>query len=134
MIKDIDFPEVKGVTVAVTRRKNKLNNFEWGAYIINMNDHPLENVLISSKGYGEKEGEKQATSILRHMFEQIDDNGARLIEPMDPDIFHLYNEYFVSYYVGRKLYDKRFIFVPESIVENNIRMIEEISMEGVLHS
>jgi hypothetical protein len=57
-----------------------------------------------------------------------------LIEPIDPAVFHLNNEYWVSYYVGRQIFDKRFVFVPDTICEGNISFIKELEMEGVLHS
>jgi len=134
MIKDIDFPTVEGVRIAIARRPNETNELEWGVYIINDNDFQLDNVLISSKGYGEKEGEKQRTSILRHMFERINGHTSKLVELIDPAVFHLYNEYLVSYYAEGRLFDKKFIFVPDSITEENMQHINKLELEGVLHS
>lgn len=131
MIDDIDFPEVKNVTIAVVKE-----NLEeaWKVYLINKNQYPIENTLVSSKGYGEKEGEKQKTSVLRHFLQTVPAQETALIESIDPAVFHLNNEYWVSYYVGNKIYDKRFIFVPESICEDNLTFIKELEKEGILHS
>ncbi|HMQ00750.1 MAG TPA: hypothetical protein PKC24_13300, partial [Cyclobacteriaceae bacterium] len=60
--------------------------------------------------------------------------GTMLIEPIDPALFHLNNEYWVSYYLQGKLFDKRFVFVPETICEENLTFIKELELEGVLHS
>jgi hypothetical protein len=46
----------------------------------------------------------------------------------------LNNEYWVSYYIGSQIFDKRFVFVPDTICEENISFIKELEMEGVLHS
>ncbi len=81
-----------------------------------------------------KDGEKQRTSTLRHFLETVPGNSAALIEPIDPAIFHLNNEYWVSYYIGRQIFDKKFVFVPDAIREENISFIKELDMEGVLHS
>lgn len=132
MITNIEFPEVKNVTVAVVRED--VDDNPWKVYLINKNKFPIENTLVSSKGYGEKEGENQKTSVLRHFLETVPANGAALIEPIDPSVFHLNNEYWVSYYVGREIYDKRFVFVPETICEDNLTYIKELEKEGVLHS
>ncbi|HNP93983.1 MAG TPA: hypothetical protein PKJ63_00095 [Cyclobacteriaceae bacterium] len=132
MINDIEFPEVKNVTVAIVKDETEDN--PWKVYLINKNQFPIENTLVSSKGYGEKEGEKQKTSVLRHFLETVPANGSVLIEPIDPAVFHLNNEYWVSYYVGREIYDKRFVFVPDTIHENNLTFIKELDREGVLHS
>jgi hypothetical protein len=134
MIKDIQIPEVKNVTLAIACKKNIGESDEWIVYLINNNDHPIENTLVASKGYGEKDGEQQRTSILRHFLETVPANSIALIEPIDPGVFHLNNEYWVSYYVGNQIFDKRFVFVPDTIHENNMSFIRELDMEGVLHS
>jgi hypothetical protein len=134
MIKDIVVPEVKNVTLAVAREPGEDSAGEWRVYLINNNEFPLENTLVASKGYGEKDGEKQNTSILRHFLETVPPHSTALIEPIDPAVFHLNNEYWVSYYIGSQIYDKRFVFVPDTICEANMSFIKELDREGVLHS
>lgn len=134
MIKDIKIPEVKNVTLAIARIKNPGERDDWKVYLINNNDHPIDNTLVASKGYGEKDGEPQQTSVLRHFLETVPAHSIALVEPIDPALFHLNNEYWVSYYVGRQIFDKRFVFVPDAIREENISFIRELDMEGVLHS
>ena len=134
MIKDIIIPEVKNVTLAVARRSMEEGTAEWKVYLINNNEDALENTLVASKGYGEKDGEKQNTSILRHFLERVEPHSTALVEPIDPAVFHLNNEYWVSYYIDRQIYDKRFVFVPDSIRDENMTFIPELDMHGVLHS
>jgi hypothetical protein len=134
MIKDINIPEVKNVTLAVARVSKDEAQPDWKVYLINNNSFAIENTLVSSKGYGEKDGEQQKTSVLRHFLETVPANSAVLVEPIDPALFHLNNEYWVSYYIGRQVFDKRFVFVPDAIREENISFIKELDMEGVLHS
>ena len=134
MIKDIKIPEVKNVTLAVARVQNIGESDEWKVYLINNNEHPIENTLVSSKGYGVQDGEQQKTSILRHYLATIDAHAAVLIEPIDAGVFHLNNEYWVSYYIGSQIFDKRFVFVPDTINEANLIFIKELEMNGVLHS
>jgi len=134
MKKDIEIPEVKNVTLAVTREKNMLNQSEWKVYLINKNSFPIENTLVASSGYGQKEGETQRTSTLRHFLETVPANETVMVEPLDEKLFHLNNEYWVSYYIGTQIYDRRFVFVPDSICEANLTFIKELDKEGVLHS
>ena len=134
MIKDIHLPVVKNVTLAVVREQNNLLQSEWKVYIINNNDVPIENTLVASTGYGEKDGEQQRTSTLRHFLQTVPANGSALVEPIDSNVFHLNNEYWVSYYIGLKLFDKRFVFVPDSICEENLTFIKELQRDGILHS
>ncbi len=134
MKKDIEIPEVKNVTLAVARKKTIGESDEWRVYLINNNEIALENTLVASKGYGDKDGEQQNTSTLRHFLDTVPANSVALIEPIDPGVFHLNNEYWVSYYLENKMHDKRFVFVPDTICEDNITFIKELEMEGVRHS
>ena len=105
----------------------------WKVFIINRNKKKLENVMITSRGYGETKTEKQETSTLRHMIPYLDPGMYALIEPIDDAVFHLNNEYWVSYFIDGQVYDKKFIFVPDSIIEENLSFIEELEMKGILH-
>ncbi|MBL7875450.1 MAG: hypothetical protein JNL53_07280 [Cyclobacteriaceae bacterium] len=134
MKRDIEIPKVKNVTLAVVRKINILNQDEWAVHLINTNSFALENTLVASTGYGEKEGETQRTSTLRHFLETVPANSSVLVEPIDSRVFHLTNEYWVSYYVGDKIYDRKFVFVPDTISEANLTFIKELESEGVLHS
>jgi len=134
MIKDIKIPEVKNVTLAVARKKTIGEGDEWFVYLINNNDHAIDNTLVASKGYGEKDGEQQKTSVLRHFLETVNPHSVALVEPIDPKVFHLANEYWVSYYIDKQIFDKRFVFVPDSICEENLSFVKELDMEAVLHS
>ena len=134
MIKDIVIPEVRNVTLAVARISSSGPEHEWKVYLINNNDFELENTLVASKGYGDVDGQKQNTSILRHFLETVPPHSPALIEPIDPAVFHLNNEYWVSYYIGNQIHDKRMVFLPDTICEENLSFIKELGMEGVLHS
>lgn len=134
MKKDIEIPEVRNVTIAVAREKTLFETYDWKVFLINNNGFQLENTLVSSTGYGEKDGKRQKTSTLRHFLETVPAKGTALVEPIDENVFHLNNEYWVSYYVGGQIYDKKFVFVPETINEENLIYIKELEMEGILHS
>ena len=134
MRKDIEMPEVKNVTIAIAREKTLFNTYDWKVYLINNNSFPIENTLVSSVGYGEREGKKQKTSTLRHFLETVPARSTMLVEPIDEKLFHLTNEYWVSYYIGTQIYDKKFVFVPETLREDNLTFIKELELEGVLHS
>ena len=117
MISDIKIPEVKNVTLAIARKKALVGADEWFVYIINNNPHPIDNTLVASHGYGEKEGEKQRTSTLRHFLDIVPPNSAIMVEPIDASVFHLNNEYWVSYYIDKQIFDKKFVFVPDTICQ-----------------
>jgi hypothetical protein len=132
MIKDIPENIVKDIAIAVALERENIRDKIWYVYLINLKNEPIENVLVTSKGYGEKDGEQIKTSTLRHMFPIVKDNGYVLIEPIDEATFGLNNEYWLSYYVGKDIYDKKFIFLPESIVDSNFIKLPILNKPGVM--
>ena len=132
MIKDLPSNVVKDIAVAVALEGENAESKVWYVYLINLKNVPLENVLVTSKGYGEKDGEQVKTSTLRHSFPLIDANSYKLIEPIDEQTFGLNNEYWLSYYIGREIYDKKFIFLPESIVDDNFIKLPVVNKPGVM--
>jgi hypothetical protein len=134
MIKDIEIPTVVNVTIAIARKQVLGESNEWLVYLVNRNDFPIENTLVASNGYGEINGQRQKTSILRHYLQTVPAQKTAFIEPILENVFHLNNEYWVSYYIGNKIYDKRFLFVPDTICEANLIFIKELEMEAILHS
>lgn len=133
MIKDIDFHPVTGLKLAIA--KEEVNgSAEWGVYIINLNLIELNTVMITSKGYGILDGEEKKTSTLRHMIQELGAQSIAKIEPIDPALFALTNEFWVSYYILDQIFDKKFIFLPGSMDSNNIIDIAELGLQGVLHS
>lgn len=133
MKKDINFLPVEGVQIVIARKKNSPENYEWHVYLINQNDVPITTVFVTSKGYGLKNEEEQKTSTLRHFFVEVLPGGHEIVESIMPDVFHLNNEYWVSYFIGEQIFDKKFIFVPDSIVEKNLVTIPALGLEGILH-
>jgi hypothetical protein len=133
MKKDIDFQQVTGVKIAIAMEE-KSTGTEWAVYLINLNLIELHTVMITSRGYGELHGESKKTSTLRHMIEELGPQAVAKVESIDPSLFALTNEFWVSYYILDQIFDKKFIFTSGSFDSGLIQMIPEIGLEGVLHS
>lgn len=132
MKKDIDFHPVTGVKLAIAKEMVS-GNEEWSVYIINLNLIELHTVMITSKGYGDINGEEKKTSVLRHMIQELGAESVAKVEPIDPAVFVMNNEFWVSYYILDQIFDKKFIFTEGSMDPSNVRMIPELGLEGVLH-
>jgi hypothetical protein len=132
MKEDIIHPEVKDIAVAIVKEKNEEGEEVWNSYLINMKAVKLEGVLVSSKGYGEIDGEKRETSVLRHFLDEVPRRSIRKIEPIIEEVFGMFNEYWVSFYIDKMMYDKKYIFVPESINEENFTEIPFLGKRGVM--
>ena len=132
MLKDIIEPAFDGVGVAVVYEKNEDGHFVWNVYLINFNNEIITGVLVSSKGYGTINNEEIKTSVLRHMLNEIDSLDYGKIEPINEDLFVLNNEYWVSFYLDGNLYDRKFVFVANTIEKNRLAHINVIDKKGIL--
>ena len=127
-------PKVENVGVAVIQSINEENEKEYTVYLISLRDDIMEGIIVASTGYGENTvtGEKIKTSTLRHGIEVLLPNEIAKIEPIMPDVFGLSNEYWVSFWVEDVLYDKRFVFPAESLIEENFKYLDVFKRKGVL--
>jgi hypothetical protein len=127
-------PKVENVGVAVIQSINEENEKEYTVYLISLRDDIMEGIIVASTGYGENTttGEKIKTSTLRHGIEVLLPNEIAKIEPIMPEVFGLSNEYWVSFWVEEVLYDKRFVFPAESLIEENFKFLDAFKRKGVL--
>jgi hypothetical protein len=127
-------PKVENVGVAVIQSINEEKEKEYTVYLISLRNDIMEGIIVSSTGYGENTttGEKIKTSTLRHGIEVLLPNEIAKIEPIMPDVFGLSNEYWVSFWVEDVLYDKRFVFPAESLIEENFKFLDAFKRKGVL--
>ena len=130
MKSDLKIPVVKGVEVVALKRND--DEQLWDIVVINRNSYPLENVLIASKGYGDIDGEKQETSILRHRIENLPPNSYAKIEPIQKEVFHLTNEYWVSYFFNSQMYDRKYLFPSDSIQSEKALKIHGFDFIGIV--
>ena len=129
-----DLPEniVENIAIAIVMESATPEAKLWKVYLINLKNDAIETVLVSSKGYGEKNGENIKTSILRHSIGNVPAKSFAEIELIDEQVFGLTNEYWLSYYIGSQIFDKKFIFVPESIVDSNMTRGPLLNKAGVM--
>ena len=132
MIKDIPELIVENVAIAVVREKNELDETVWNSYLINLKDQKIEGVLVTSTGYGELNKEKVKTSTLRHFLDEVEPMSFVKIEPIIEEVFGINNEYWLSFYLNKLMYDKRYVFLAESITEANFTTIPLINKKGVM--
>lgn len=132
MLKDIEEPAFDGVGVAVVYETNDEGEKVWNVYLINFNNALIDGVLVSSKGYGVINNEEIKTSQLRHFLDTVDALDYAKIEPIQEEVFVLNNEYWVSFYLDGKMYDRKFIFTAHNISKSKLTHINLIDKQGVL--
>lgn len=135
MRKDIKIPVVENIAVAVVEELNEEKTHKiYNVYFINLTDEIVENILVTSKGYGENKstGEQIKTSVLRHNLGVLMPNQFARIEPIMEDVFGINNEYWVSFFIENQMLDKKFVFLAETIQKTNFTTIPVINKKGVL--
>jgi uncharacterized membrane protein YhfC len=132
MRKDIHHPRVQDVAMAVVRETDEEGATAWYVYLINAKHVALDNVLVSSRGYGELEGEARRTSEMRHYLERLEPRSWARIERIVEDVFGLSNQYWLSFYIGGEVHDRKYIFLPDSIQEQHFTDLPLMGRRGVL--
>ena len=129
MKKDIKIPIVKDVYVAIAHEWNEeFLSKDWNAYILNEGAAPIEMVLVVSKGFDEE----RKTSIMRHAIAVVPANSFEKIEVVQEDVLALNNEFFVTYYIGTTLYEKRFIFKKGTVTEAALNPLPILGQDGIM--
>lgn len=132
MKEDLPINIVADISIAVVLESESPNGKVWNVYLVNEKKVPIKNVMVSSKGYGMKDDKEVKTSVLRHFIGDIDPADYAKIEAIDEQVFGLTNEYWLSYYIDGTIYDKKYIFLPESIIDDNLIRVPVLNKPGVV--
>jgi len=132
MMRNIERPEVDGIALAVVKEINEENHEEWAVYLFSMKTERIDLVLVSSRGYGTFNNEEVKTSELRYFLDEMPPLSYRRIELLPDDLLGLSNQYWVSFRENEVLYDKKYVFLAESIKEENLTTLPLIGKKGIL--
>ena len=129
MRKDIEIPKVKDVYVAAVLEFNEdFKTHDWNVYLINDGSEAIETVLIVAQGYDELD----MTSPMRKSIKIVPAKGYAKIEFIDESVFKLDNFFSITYFIGEKMYDKRYELPRHSIVADNAVDLPVLFKKGIL--
>lgn len=129
---DIPIRNVEDIAVAILPPLLQPDSVLWEVYLINLKGEAIENVMVSSRGYGEKDGEAINTSVLRHFIEQLGPLSYHKIEEIQTELFTINHEYWVSFSYENFLFDKKYIFGQGTISSDNFMHVPFLNRDGVL--
>lgn len=132
MKQDIVTPAVTNVIVAVAPRDTNTSEDLWDIYVINLRKSPMENVLITSQGYGQLDGKDKTTTVLRHFHQSIAPGTFLKVEPIQRELFGIQNEYWISFNDQEQMLDKRFVFKAGQISEAAFKQVPVLGRPGVM--
>ncbi|CAM4136021.1 hypothetical protein ZORO111903_02815 [Zobellia roscoffensis] len=128
MKKDIEIPIAIDVHVAIIREWNEdFLSKVWNAYIINSRADEIEMAIVVSKGFDDE----RQTSTMRHGIGTIAPKTFKKVEMLQEEILALNNEFFVTFFAEGKLFEKRFVFLKNTISEKNLTNIPLIEKDGI---
>lgn len=129
MRKDIEIPEVKNVYVAAVKEWDKeFTGQVWNIYVVNDREDAISMVLVMSRG----ESEDKKTTTLRRDLGDIQPKTSVKVEFITDEILAFTNEYLITFFAENKLFERKFVFEPTCISEENLTEIPVIENEGIL--
>ena len=132
MLKDIEEYKVEGVGIATVQEwDEKVGDVVYNVYLLNLNEKPIEGVLVLSKGFGIIDGEERKTSILRHFLDTVEGESFCKIEPIQHELFVLNNQYQLTYFLENKLYEKTYVFNSNTIHPDNYKQVPLLKKPGI---
>lgn len=133
MKKDIIIPEVENVFLAAVQEwSDDFMEKVWYVYLVNDSDFNLDSVMVVSKAFGTIDGEMKKTSLLRHAFVEVPAVSVAKIEMIEKSVLVLNNEFMLTFFIGDKLYDKKFIFKANSINKEATEEVPILFVEGII--
>jgi hypothetical protein len=134
MLKDIDFKKVTDLALAVV--PDTENGIavadQWKVYLINLRKEPISSIMVSSQGYGNVDGKEVKTSAIRQFIEHLGGQQYIAVEIITEELKQLSNQFWVSFWLNGQLYDKKYVFVRESINEEFYTHIPLLDTKGVM--
>lgn len=128
MRKDIEIPKIKNVhIVAVKEWDPEFTAQHWNVYLLNNREDEITTVLVLSRG----QSDDRKTATLRHGLGNLKPKSVAKIEFIPTEILGFTNEYFVTFFAENKLFERKFIFEPNRISDENVVAIPILETEGI---
>ena len=130
---DIEIPEVKGVYIAAIQIENEEKHLEWWVCLINDQNIPMENIIINSRGYSDLETKGGTiTASLRKNIKVVPAKSVVRLQPIMPEVFELFNEYWVMFFEDEKMLDRKYIFGPHTLDMRFSEDLPVLNTQGIL--
>lgn len=129
MRKDIEIPKAENVHIVAFKEWDKdFTERLWNVYLVNNREDTIDTVLVISRG----ESDDKKTSTLRHGLGDLKPKTSAKVEFIPMEVLGFTNEYLVTFFAENKLFERKFIFEPNSISEVNVTELPVMESEGVL--
>lgn len=129
MRKDIEIPKAEKVHIVAVKEWDKdFTGQNWNVYLVNAREDEIATVLVLSRG----KSDDRKTSTLRHGLGNLKPKSAAKVEFIPTEVLGFTNEYLVTFFAENKLFERIFIFEPNSITEEKVTELPVLETEGIL--
>lgn len=128
MRKDIEIPNAENVHIVAVKEWDKdFTDQLWNIYLVNNREDEISTVLILSRG----KSEDKKTSTLRHGLGNLKPKTTGKVEFIPTEVLGFTNEYLLTFFAENKLFERKFIFEPNSISEEKVVALPILESEGI---
>src|SRR5690554_6704171 len=129
MRKDIEIPKVRDVYIAAVKEWDKdFTDLQWNVYLLNNRKDLISTLLVVSRG----NNEIQKTSTLRHNFGDVPAKSSVRIEFIPEEVLGFTNEYLITFFAENTLFERTYVFAPQSISEERRTIVPVMEAMGVI--
>lgn len=132
MKKDTPRKIAQDIALAIVRDENELKREVWNVYLLNLKETEIDTILISTRGYGIIEGNNIVRQPKTLSIQQMHPKSYSIIEPIPFSFLSFKNEYWVTFFENGELFEKKYIFLPNSIVNDNFTNVPLLKKVGVM--
>lgn len=126
MKKDIEITPVEGVYIAFVPNRDN-----WSVYLVNDRDEMLETVIVNASGEGKLDGIEKQTATLRFLLKDVSPKSVVPFEVLMPDSLKLSHRYWLSFYLGGRILDKKFNYEP-AMYDDDLMDIPVFGSPGIV--
>ncbi|MCC6599274.1 MAG: hypothetical protein IT223_01205 [Crocinitomicaceae bacterium] len=132
MKRDIILPDAKDIAIAIVPAAGNEKD-HWQVFFINLNPVPVDTVLIQAQGMTTgKESNEKTTAPVRFMLPALPALSARQFEVLVSESLTTSHRYWVSYYIGSLLYEKKIMVTQQELEKGKLHILPVLEKEGML--
>lgn len=129
MRKDIQIPKVEDVNIVAIKEWDKdFKDQQWNIYVLNNKATEISTILVLSRG----NSEDKKTSTLRHSLGDLQPYSSAKVEFITTEVLGFTNEYLITFFSENTLFERKFVFEPNSISEDKTITLPVVDKEGIL--
>lgn len=132
MKKDIVIKDATDIAIAIVPDTKEDGETDWTVYFFNFKETKIESVLINASAAGVVDGEEKHTATVRFFIEKLEPLSYKKIEAILPEALRLNNRYWVSYYEGNEIFEKKYLIAADSNIPDNFMMVPFLNKPGLI--